>query len=51
MLVRSRNDIDVKCGIVVHGEIGGGADLFEFGQGGAFAAQEVLAEDLGVEGG
>lgn len=33
------------------GEIGCSAkDLFEFGQGGDFMPQQVLAEDLGVEG-
>ena len=33
------------------GEIGGGTeDLFEFGQSGDFVPQEVLAEELGVEG-
>src|ERR1700674_2695057 len=33
------------------GEIGSGAEgLLEFGQGGDFVAQQVPAEDLGVEG-
>ena len=33
------------------GEIGGGAeDLSEFGQGGDFVAEQVFAEQLGVEG-
>ena len=33
------------------GEVGGGAEsVFEFGQSSDFVAQQVLAEDLGVEG-
>src|SRR6266446_5275292 len=33
------------------GEVGAGAESrFEFGQGGDFVAQEMLAESLGVEG-